>query len=667
MAEVIKEYGDSSIKSLKGADRVRERVNVMFGSDDLVGAFHSVVEIVGNSLDECRAGFGNKVEVTYDTDKRITIRDYGRGVPMGWNEAEQRYNWDLVFNELYAGGKYDANASYKYSIGLNGLGAAATQYTSKVFDVTSYTKDNISSMHFEEGNPVGEFKVEPNTTGETGTYISWVVDDSIFSSTDFTAKMFMEYCETQAHISGVTIVLNDNMHNVHETYVGTTLYDYLASKVGKKEVESFIIKDNTFGVDEHGKNYKAECEIVLMVTDEMTPVRMFFHNTATMKNIEGYHHKAFNIAIADFFKEIGKNEGIKIQPRDYEDYLSCIVSTYSNITSFYNQTKDAVSSTFIYYLIYNAIKKRLDLEYAKHNESIMSFVKNVTIAAQARVRAKQIEQAERQVKKQITGAKRVKAEKFKDCAERDPAKRELYIVEGDSALGACKLARDSKFQALIPVQGKILNCLKASIERILENKVITDLTSTIGTGVDLGTSNLFNIKKLQFDKIIICTDADVDGFQIRVLLYTMFYRLMPELLRTGHVYIADTPLFEIITGNNESHFAFNVEEKDKMLADFRNRGIRVKQINRSKGLGENTPEMMRKTTMLPESRKLIPLTIDIQDEIVRELSNVLFGNDYNKQRKEFVKELLGVQLAELVDEIETLTDEDRNMEDTDNQ
>lgn len=660
------EYNDSSIRALKGADRVRERVNVMFGSDDINGAFHSVVEIVGNALDECRAGYGDKVEVTYDHGRRITVRDYGRGVPMGWNEAEQQYNWHLVFNELYAGGKYDANESYKYSIGLNGLGAAATQYTSKVFDVASYTKDSISTMHFEEGNPVGELKVESNTTGETGTCISWVVDDSIFTSTDFTAQMFIEYCETQAHISGVTIVLNDNIHNVHETYVGTTLQEYLASKVGKNEVESIIVRGNTAGIDAHKKEYKAECEIVLMITEEMTPVRMFFHNTATMRNPNGFHHQAFDAVMADFFKEIGKNEGIKILPRDYSDYLSCIVSTYSNITSFYNQTKDAVSSDFIYYLIYDSIKRQLDIEYAKHNESLLAFIKNVTIAAQARVRAKQIEQTERQVKKQITSSKVVKAEKFKDCAEKDPSKRELYIVEGDSALGACKLARDSKFQALIPVQGKILNCLKANIERIIENKVITDLTSTIGTGIDLGTSNLFNINKLKFNKIIICTDADVDGFQIRVLLYTMFYRLMPELLRTGHVYIADTPLFEIVTGK-ESHFAFNVAEKDEMLADFKQRGIRVTQINRSKGLGENTPKMMRQTTMLPESRRLIPLTIDIQDQIVRELSNVLFGNDYNNQRREFVKELLGVQLAELVDEIETLTDADKTMEDLDNQ
>ena len=650
---MAEEYNDSSIKSLKGAERVRARVNVMFGSDDINGAFHSVVEIVGNSLDECRAGYGNKVEVIYDTNKRITVKDYGRGVPMGWNEAEQRYNWDLIFNELYAGGKYDDSTLYKYSVGLNGLGAASVQYTSKVFDVVSYTADTISRMHFEDGNPVGEVQTEPNTTGRTGTEISWIIDTTIFSDTDFTAKMFTDYCETQAHISGVTITFEDRIHGVQETFVGEGLVDYLRSKVGENEVESFVVKNKTAGVDAHQKDYRAECEIVLMVTNEMSPVRMFFHNTATMKNANGYHHQAFKDSVSAFFKEIGKNEGVKIQERDYEDYLSCIISTYSNVTSFYNQTKDAVSSEFIYTLIYETIKKTLDNEYAKHNESMLAFVQNVTVAAQARIKAKQLEQMERQAKKQAS-AKKYKAEKFKDCAEKDPTKRELYIVEGDSALGACKLARDSKFQALIPVQGKILNCMKASIEKIMENQVITDLTSTIGTGVDLGTSNLFNIENLQFNKIIICTDADVDGFQIRVLLYTMFYRLMPELLKTGHVYIADTPLFEVVTGK-ESHFAYTVAEKDALLADLQSRGIKVTQINRSKGLGENTPAMMRKTTMLPESRKLIPLTIDVQDEIVRELSTILFGNDYNNQRKVFVEEMLGIQLADLVDEIGELS------------
>ena len=656
------EYGDNSIKALKGAERVRERVNVMFGSDDIKGAFHTVIEIVGNALDECRAGYGDKVVVIYDKDKTISVRDYGRGVPMGWNEKESRYNWDLVFNELYAGGKYDDNDAYKYSVGLNGLGAASVQYTSEKFSVISYAADSISEMHFEKGNPVGELSVKPNDTGERGTLISWKVDKDVFLDTEFTEKMFVDYCEVQAHIAGVTIVLEDRVHDSEYTFEGKGLAEFLKSKVGEKGVDTFEVRNSTAGITSQNKNYRAECDIVLMVTEEMKSVRMYFHNTAVMRNVNGYHHLAFDNALGTFFKTVGNNAGVKILPRDYEDYISCVVSTYSNITSFYNQTKDAVSSQFIYDLIYTTVKNTLEVEYAKGNEAIRSFINHVVVAAQARVKAKQLEQAERQVRKTMQN-KRYKAEKFKDCAERDPSKRELYIVEGDSALGACKQARDSKFQALIPVQGKILNCLKASIDKILENKVITDLTATIGTGVDLGTSNLFDIRKLQFDKIIICTDADVDGFQIRVLIYTMFYRLMPELLRTGHVYIADTPLFELET-NRGSYFAYTVEEKEKLLKELPKQGIHIAQINRSKGLGENTAPMMRQTTMLPETRKLIPLTIDIQEEIVRELSTVLFGNDYTNQRKEFVKQLLGVNLSELVDEIETLTDEDRTMEET---
>ena len=658
----LTEYGDNSIKALKGAERVRERVNVMFGSDDIKGAFHTVIEIVGNALDECRAGYGDKVVVIYDKDKTISVRDYGRGVPMGWNEKESRYNWDLVFNELYAGGKYDDNDAYKYSVGLNGLGAASVQYTSEKFSVISYAADSISEMHFEKGNPVGELSVKPNDTGERGTLISWKVDKDVFLDTEFTEKMFVDYCEVQAHIAGVTIVLEDRVHDSEYTFEGKGLAEFLKSKVGEKGVDTFEVRNSTAGITSQNKNYRAECDIVLMVTEEMKSVRMYFHNTAVMRNVNGYHHLAFDNALGTFFKTVGNNAGVKILPRDYEDYISCVVSTYSNITSFYNQTKDAVSSQFIYDLIYTTVKNTLEVEYAKGNEAIRSFINHVVVAAQARVKAKQLEQAERQVRKTMQN-KRYKAEKFKDCAERDPSKRELYIVEGDSALGACKQARDSKFQALIPVQGKILNCLKASIDKILENKVITDLTATIGTGVDLGTSNLFDIRKLQFDKIIICTDADVDGFQIRVLIYTMFYRLMPELLRTGHVYIADTPLFELET-NRGSYFAYTVEEKEKLLKELPKQGIHIAQINRSKGLGENTAPMMRQTTMLPETRKLIPLTIDIQEEIVRELSTVLFGNDYTNQRKEFVKQLLGVNLSELVDEIETLTDEDRTMEET---
>lgn len=655
-------YDDSSIRSLKGAERVRERVNVMFGSNNIDGAFHTVKEIIGNSLDECRAGFGKEVIVHYYEDGSISVRDFGRGVPLGWNEAEQRWNWDLVFNELYAGGKYDDNSTnYKFSIGLNGLGGASVQYTSEYFDVISYNGGSKSSMHFERGNPVGDLKVEQNNDNEVGTYIHWKIDNEVFPDTDFKSATFKEYCETQAYLNNIVIHYINDKTDEDIKYEGGGIEALIKSKLKDNVVETFREVNSTKGVNIQNKAYTAECEIIFAITEENSrPVKMFFHNTSTMRDVSGMHQRAFNDAVNEFFRGISNSKGVKIQESDYREYISCIISSYSSITSFYNQTKDAVSDYFIYDMINDGVKKILDIAYAKGNSSLMSLIDNVVVAAQARIKAKQIEQAERKAKK-ATNSRR-KAEKFKDCAEKNPDKRELYIVEGDSALGACKLARDSKFQALIPVQGKILNCLKASIEKILENKIISDLTSTIGTGIDLGESNLFDMDNLQFDKIIICTDADVDGFQIRVLLYTMFYRLMPELLKTGHVYIAETPLFELETSKG-SIFAYTVDEKDSLLKSLPEQGISIKHINRSKGLGENTPAMMRQTTMMPETRRLIQLNIDIQDEIVRELSTILFGNDYGNNRKEYIKELMGVQLSELVDEIETLTPEDRNMED----
>lgn len=652
-------YDDSSIRSLKGAERVRERVNVMFGSNNLTGAFHTIKEIVGNALDECRAGFGDVIDVVWHSDDSISVRDYGRGVPLGWNEAENRYNWDLVFNELYAGGKYDSDSDvYKYSIGLNGLGAASVQYTSEWFQVISYNGGKKSSMRFEKGNPVGELQIEDNTSGEKGTFIRWKIDNEVFPDTKFAFKTFKEYCENQAYLSSITFNLKDEHTGESVVYKGEGLLPYLKLKLGDKIIESFSRTEKKSGTDSKGKAYTAECEVVLAITKENSKSeQLFFHNTATMRDIQGVHQQAFMYALRTFFRKIEAEKGVKIVESDYRDYVSVIVSSYSNITSFYNQTKDAVSDTFTFDIINTAIKEILELEVAKGNETITNFIDDVVNASVARQRAKLIEQQERKAHRATT--MRRKPEKFKDCSERNPENRELYIVEGDSALGSCKLARDPKFQALIPIRGKILNCLKASIDRILASDIISDLTSTIGTGVDLGNEgSVFDITKLQFDKIIICTDADVDGFQIRVLLYTMFYRLMPELLRTGHVYIAETPLFELET-NKGSVFAFTVEEKNELLKSLPKQGYIIKHINRSKGLGENTPEMMRQTTMLPETRKLIPLNIDVKDEIVRELSSILFGNDNKNSRKEFVRELLGTNLSELVETVENLSDEDK--------
>ena len=664
---MAKNYDDNSIRSLKGAERVRKRPGVMFGSDDIKGAFHTVKEIVGNSTDEGRAGFGNLIEINRYKDNSISVRDYGRGVPMGWNEAEGRYNWDLIFNELYAGGKYDEDdENYKFSVGLNGLGAASTQYTSEWFVVESYKEDKVYRKTFEKGNPVGDDLEElPNTDNKVGTFIHWKIDNEVFPDTNFTFKMFKDLCEGQAHINKIDFKLVDEVAG-EEIYIeGEGIESYLANQLGDNVIEVFYDKKTSSGI-ERGTTYESECEVVLAITEECKSKYLYFHNTADI--VTGVHITAVQDAVNKFFKAIGKQNGVTIQPYDYNDYLSVLVSSYSNVTSYANQTKDGVSNQFIYDIIYTTVENILEEAVLKGKESITTLINNVVGAALARKKAKELEAQERLVRK-TTSNRAKKPEKLADCREKDPAKRELFIVEGDSAKGSCKTARDGKFQAIIPIKGKIINCLKASIEDILGenstskdakkgNQEVIDIISLLGTGVDLGNdSDLFDITKLKYHKIIICTDGDVDGFQIRVLLYCLFYRLTPQLLREGHVYVAETPLFEIIT-NKGIFFAYSLEEKNKMVDEFPKKGIVIKQINRSKGLGENDPEMLWETTMNPETRRLVQLDIDPRNQIVRDISNMLFGLDENKERKEFIFEMLGKGLQDLVDTVEGLTEED---------
>lgn len=637
-------YTDDSIKSLKGADRVRLKPAVMFGSDDLNGAFHTVKEILGNSLDEARAGFGSKVIVTHHSDNSISVEDDGRGVPMAWNEGEGRYNWDLIFNELYAGGKYDAdNGDYEFSIGLNGLGSASTQYTSDWTHVTSKRDGFIYEKSFKDGNPVDdELKVTPNEDGTTGTRVHWKVSNEVFKSTAFTAKMFHNLLEAQAHLNGITIVFKDENTNSETVFEGIGIEHYLKTRIGGEVQDTFTKQAESKGI-EHGKRYRVKADIVLALTsEEVRTTQLHFHNTGEMKT--GVHMSSFDSAIMTFFKDVSKQYGVKILPVDYSGYVHVLTSTYSNRTSFANQTKDAVSDGFIAGIVYNTILDILEEGLAMKRDSIQTLVENVVNSALARQKAKEIEQQTKLANK-ITSTRKAKPEKFADCSEEDPKKRELFIPEGDSAKGACKAARDRHTQALLPIRGKIINVLKAPLADVLANNEVQDIINVIGAGVDLGEKSTFDIKKVQYNKVIFATDADVDGYQIRVLLYLLFYRLMPEMLRQGMVYVAETPLFEIVTKEG-SLFAYSLDEKNKIVDDLKARGIAVKKLNRSKGLGENDADMLWNTTMNPETRRLVQLKIDPSDSLSRSVTDMLFGNDPTKERKEFVYSLLSEVLGD---------------------
>lgn len=657
MPEDIKKpvYNDNSISTLENEDRVRERVGIMLGSDDIRGAFHTVCEIVGNAVDEAQINKDMTIRVTYHADNSITVEDGGRGVPMGWNEAKQRYNWDLVYNELYAGGKYGTD-SYTYSVGLNGVGATATQYTSEFCEVTSYREGKRFYKDFKKGRPTPtELLVEDCPNHPTGTIVHWKPDLDCFTDTNFTKDMFTRYCRDQANLVGVKFIFTDEHDGTVEEYEGLGLEELLKEIAGDNIEHTYREQVDHKGTTKTPKDpnapYSAKLDLIIAFTsNDYTGRSRFFHNTGEMR--EGKHIEAYNNALGTFFKKAAQARGVSVQPYDYMPYCICVCSSLSTITNFSNQTKTGVNNQFIYDLVYKTITKILEEAQARRDPAFVQLMDRIVTMADNRKKLEEYGKTLRAAKKTTSGGKQKMPEKLADCRSRDTSINELYIVEGDSAMGACKLARNAEFQAIMPIRGKILNCLKASLDKIIASQCIKDLIAAIGCGIDIPdiqagkkVGSLFDITKLRYSKIIFCTDADVDAYQIRVLLFVLFYALMPELVTKGYIYIAETPLFEILTSKG-NRFAYDWEERDKILEECRAKGIKVNKINRSKGLGENDPEMMSISTMRPDTRRLISLQTDINNPQVRKTVDMLFGKDIDNLRKQIVLDLIAEGLAD---------------------
>lgn len=619
-------YNNQSITALKGADRVRKRPAVIFGSDGLEGAEHSVFEILSNSVDEAREGYGNVIYLTAYEDRSIEVEDCGRGVPLGWNEAENRWNWDLVYNELYAGGKYDNNsegAAYEYSLGLNGLGACATQYSSEFFTVKSYDGTNLSEIQFEKGEPVTELKVTPLSKKEkrTGTVIRWRPDLQVFTDIDIPEGYYTDMLKRQAVVNpGIRFVFRYEKHGEFtetEFFYENGISDYIAEIAGdtaETKIAQFHLE--TKGRDrEDMKDYKLIADIAFTVSKSVHTLE-YYHNSSWLEH-GGSPEKAVKLsfvsAIDKRLKTLGrynKNES-KITFPDIEDCLILVTNSFSTQTSYANQTKKAITNTFIADAMNEFLKNQLEYFFAENPVDADRICSQVLVNKRSR---EQAESTRLDLKKKLATSTDVsnRVEKFVACRSKDPEIREVYIVEGDSAMTSCKLARNAEFQAIIPVRGKTLNCMKAGYDKIFKNDIICDLLRVIGCGVELDRKQKtdmppFDIANLRWAKIIICTDADEDGFQIRTLLLTLFYRLLPTLLKEGRIYIAESPLYEITPSKGETEFAYNEPEKAEIIS--RLEGSKIKYtLQRSKGLGENSAEMMSKTTMNPASRRLIRVT-----------------------------------------------------------
>ncbi len=639
-------YGNESISSLKGAERVRRRPGVIFGSDGLVGCQHAVFEILSNSIDEAREGHGDIIIVTRYEDMSIEVEDFGRGCPVDWNENEGKYNWELVFCELYAGGKYMNNEgeNYEFSLGLNGLGSCATQYSSEYMDVTVWRDGSKYSLHFEKGEIAGELIKEPADRKKTGTLIRWKPDLEVFTDINIPVEYYLETLKRQAVVNaGVTFRFRNQQGNRFETTdfkYENGIMDYIGEISGEDSLtQPFFIEAERRGRDRTDMpEYKVKLSAAFCFSNRENRIE-YYHNSSYLEHggsPEKATKNAFVYAVDAYIRKIGKyqkNES-KISFADVQDCLILITNCFSTQTSYENQTKKAITNKFIQEAMTDFFREKLEIYFIENKTEADRIAEQVLINKRSRETA---EKTRLNIKKKLTGGTDItsRVQKFVDCRTKDTDRRELYIVEGDSALGACKLSRDAEFQGIMPVRGKILNCLKADYDRIFKNEIITDLIKVLGCGVQVHNKKSkeigsFDLGSLRWNKVIICTDADVDGFQIRTLILTMLYRLTPALIESQLVYIAESPLYEI-SCKGKTYFAYSEKEKADILSGLG--GAKV-TINRSKGLGENEADMMWLTTMNPETRRLIKI-LPSDAERTAEKFDLLLGDNLSG-RKSFI-------------------------------
>ena len=657
-------YDNESISSLKGADRVRKRPGVIFGSDGLEGCEHAVFEILSNAIDEAR-GHGKLITVTRFADRSIQVEDQGRGCPVDWNEKEGRYNWELVFCELYAGGKYDNENSenYEFSLGLNGLGSCATQYASRYMDVTVWRDGKEYRLHFERGEIVGKLEVSEQTGNKkrTGTTIRWLPDLDVFTDIDIPVDYYRDVMRRQAVVNaGVTFRLKNETaagkFETEEFVYEHGIEDYIRELAGLDALtEPVYWEAERRGRDRPDKpEYKVKLSVALCFSNK-TALCEYYHNSSFLEHggsPEKATRSAMVSAIDKYLRDNNKyvKGEAKITFPDVQDCLILVSSSFSTQTSYENQTKKAITNKFIQEAMTEFLRSRLEIYFIENRDAAEKIAAQVLINKRSRETAERTRiNQKKKLTEKIDIANRV--QKFVDCRTKDVERREIYIVEGDSALGACKQSRDAEFQGLMPVRGKILNCLKADYPRIFKSDVITDLMKVLGCGVEVSGKavkdlNQFDLSNLRWSKVVICTDGDVDGFQIRTLILTMLYRLCPTLIREGYVYIAETPLFEITCkekSGEKTWFAYSEKEKADILKKLEGKKVNVQ---RSKGLGENDPEMMWMTTMSPETRRLIRVLPEDAEETAR-VFDLLLGDNLSG-RKDYIAEN-GYKYLDMID------------------
>ena len=658
MAQKKASYGNESISALKGADRVRKRPGVIFGSDGLEGCEHAVFEIMSNAIDEAREGHGSLITVTRFLDRSIQVEDQGRGCPVDWNEKEQKYNWELVFCELYAGGKYGGDGdNYEYSLGLNGLGSCATQYASEYFDASVWRDGFKYTLHFEKGENVGGLHKEPTDRGKkTGSIFRWKPDLEVFTDIDIPVDYYTDVMKRQAVVNaGVTFRFRETSAGRFSTTdfrYDNGILDYVTELAGEEPLTQPVFwQTERKGRDRADKpEYKVKLSVSFCFSNRVSVVE-HYHNSSWLEHggsPEKAMKSAFVSALDAYLKQQNKyqkNEA-KISFNDIQDALVLVSNNFSTQTSYENQTKKAINNKFVQEAMTDFLRAQLEVYFIENPQDAQKIAEQVLINKRSRETA---ERTRLNIKKKLSGSMDIsnRVQKFVDCRTKDVSRRELYIVEGDSAMGAVKLSRDAEYQGIMPVRGKILNCLKADYAKIFKSEIITDLLKVLGCGVEVKDKHVkdlaaFDLENLRWNKVVICTDADVDGFQIRTLILTMLYRLTPTLIQKGYVYIAESPLYEI-TCKEKTWFAYSDKEKMDIVAGLEGKKY---DIQRSKGLGENEPDMMWLTTMNPATRRLIKV---MPEDVERTayFFDLLLGDDLQGRKSHIADN--GYKYLELAD------------------
>ena len=659
MAQKKASYGNESISALKGADRVRKRPGVIFGSDGLEGCEHAVFEIMSNAIDEAREGHGSLITVTRFLDRSIQVEDQGRGCPVDWNEKEQKYNWELVFCELYAGGKYGGDGdNYEYSLGLNGLGSCATQYASEYFDASVWRDGFKYTLHFEKGENVGGLHKEPTDRGKkTGSIFRWKPDLEVFTDIDIPVDYYTDVMKRQAVVNaGVTFRFREETSagrfSTTDFRYDNGILDYVTELAGEEPLTQPVFwQTERKGRDRADKpEYKVKLSVSFCFSNRVSVVE-HYHNSSWLEHggsPEKAMKSAFVSALDAYLKQQNKyqkNEA-KISFNDIQDALVLVSNNFSTQTSYENQTKKAINNKFVQEAMTDFLRAQLEVYFIENPQDAQKIAEQVLINKRSRETA---ERTRLNIKKKLSGSMDIsnRVQKFVDCRTKDVSRRELYIVEGDSAMGAVKLSRDAEYQGIMPVRGKILNCLKADYAKIFKSEIITDLLKVLGCGVEVKDKHVkdlaaFDLENLRWNKVVICTDADVDGFQIRTLILTMLYRLTPTLIQKGYVYIAESPLYEI-TCKEKTWFAYSDKEKMDIVAGLEGKKY---DIQRSKGLGENEPDMMWLTTMNPATRRFIKV---MPEDVERTayFFDLLLGDDLQGRKSHIADN--GYKYLELAD------------------